>query len=65
MSMEVILFGIVALLVLCTVWFFIRYQRDVREDEKIFDEYLENQRKIKYNKIGRGVRQSKKRKSLI
>lgn len=63
--MNWILFGIVALLILSIIWFVIEYKRDLRKDKEIFDEYLENQRKIKFGKRGRGIRHSKKDSRLF
>lgn len=55
-----ILFGIVTLLMLSIFWFITGYRRDLRKDQEVFDEYLENQRKMKFSKRDRGRPHSKK-----
>jgi hypothetical protein len=55
------LFGITGLLILSIVWFIIQHKRDLRKDQEIFDKHLENQRKLKFNRRGRGNRYANKK----
>lgn len=43
--MDSTLFVIIALLILSIIWFIIKHKKDLRKDQQIFNEYLENQRK--------------------
>lgn len=58
--MDWILVSIVVLLILSIIWFIMEYKKDLRKDKEIFDEHLENQRRIKFNRRGRDVKYSKK-----
>lgn len=63
--MDWILFGIVTLLILSIIWFFIEHKRDFRKNQDFFDEYLENQRKLKFNSRARENRYAMKGSKLI
>ncbi len=47
MEWTVILIG--TLLVFSMLWLIIVYKRELGKDRKLFDEYLEKQRRIKFN----------------
>ncbi len=54
--MYLTLFGIVTIIIFTIIWFIIKYKRDLRKDQEIFDEYLKNHRKLKFNRRSRGNR---------
>lgn len=58
--MVLMLIAIVTLLVISMIWFIIEYRKESRKDRKIFNEYLENQRRSKFNRRGSGIKYSKK-----
>jgi hypothetical protein len=56
--MDWILITIVVLPILSTIWFIVQYKRDKRKNQQIFDEYLEQQRKVRFDSR-RGLKSSK------
>ena len=48
-----VLAAIAILLILAVIWVVIKHKRDLRKDNKIFDEYMQKQREIKFNRRGR------------
>lgn len=63
--MDWALFGIITLLILSIIWFIIVLKRDLRKDQEIFDEYLENNRRLKFNRRGKSNRHIRKDSKLL
>jgi len=59
--MQWIFFLFLVLLVSAIAWAIIEYRNEQRKDEAIFDEYLENQRKLKFTNRGKILRALKRR----
>ena len=59
--MQWIFISFIILLIVAVAWAFLEFRRERREDEAIFDEYLENQRKEKFANRGRVLRTLKRR----
>ena len=50
------------ILVICAIsWAIIELRRERREDEAIFNQYLDNQRKLKFSNRGKILRSLKRR----
>jgi len=58
--MDLILIITAVFIVLSIVCFIVLYNRGVRKDRQIFDNYLEQQRQLKYSRRRRGAKWSKK-----
>jgi hypothetical protein len=48
--MDLILVTIAVLLILTIIWLIVQFKSDMRKDQQIFDDYLEQQRKVKFNR---------------
>lgn len=59
--MQVIFLLFALLLVAALTWAFIEYRKEQREDAAIFDQYLDNQRKLKFENRGKQLRSLKRR----
>jgi uncharacterized protein YxeA len=58
--MDWILYGIVSVLILAIACFVLFHKRNAQKDQKIFDQYLENQRNVKFTKRNQGTKDLKK-----
>ncbi|MDO9373282.1 MAG: hypothetical protein Q7T76_02630 [Ferruginibacter sp.] len=59
--MQLIFLLFVLLLIGAIAWAFIEHRKQKREDDAIFGEYLDNQRKLKFENRGRQLRSLKRR----
>jgi hypothetical protein len=57
--MDSILATIAVLLILANIWLIVQYKSDMRKDQQIFEDYLEQQRKVKFNRK-KGIKWQKK-----